>query len=160
LRGILNSGHTKAAAYVIRTVEISGEHVAKRFSTWAPKAIATIGDLADTLADRSITINMQRKRGDQHVERLRRRDNAEFAQLRRMALRWANDNTEAISERALILPPEATHALICVDNDGNGVGQRAAHDVAERWLAEGRRVRVAIPPEPDTDFNDVLTTAG
>jgi putative DNA primase/helicase len=97
LRGILNSGHTRAAAHVVRTVEISGEHVAKRFSTWAPKAIATIGDLADTLADRSITINMQRKRGDQHVERLRRRDNAQFARLRQMALRWVNDNTEALS---------------------------------------------------------------
>jgi hypothetical protein len=27
-----------------------------------------------------------------------------------------------------------------------------------RWLAEGRRVRIAIPPEPGTDFNDVLTS--
>jgi putative DNA primase/helicase len=26
LRGILNSGHTKAAAHVIRNVEINGEH--------------------------------------------------------------------------------------------------------------------------------------
>jgi putative DNA primase/helicase len=109
LRGILNSGHTRAAAYVIRTVEISGDHVAKRFSTWAPKAIAAIGNLADTLADRSITINMQRKRGDQHVERLRRRDNAEFAQLRRMALRWVNDNTEALSAGGRQLAPVVRH---------------------------------------------------
>jgi hypothetical protein len=28
--------------------------------------------------------------------------------------------------------------------------------VAERWLAEGRRVRLAMPPEPGSDFNDVL----
>jgi putative DNA primase/helicase len=35
LRGILNSGHTKAAAYVIRNVEINGEHKPRRFSTWA-----------------------------------------------------------------------------------------------------------------------------
>ena len=38
LRGILNSGHTKAAANVIRNVD----HKPRRFSTWAPKAIATI----------------------------------------------------------------------------------------------------------------------
>ena len=62
--------------------------------------------------------------------------------------------------RALILPAEATHVLICADHDANNIGQRAAHDAAERWLTEGRRVRIAIPPEPDTDFNDVLTTAG
>jgi putative DNA primase/helicase len=49
MRGILNSGHTKAAAHVIRNVEINGEHKPQRFSTWAPKAIATIRALADTL---------------------------------------------------------------------------------------------------------------
>src|SRR5262249_6306993 len=49
LRGILNSGHTKAAAHVIRNVESNGEHRPQRFSTWAPKAIATIRELADTL---------------------------------------------------------------------------------------------------------------
>ena len=33
MRGILNSGHTKAAAHVIRNVEVSGEHKPRRFST-------------------------------------------------------------------------------------------------------------------------------
>ena len=56
----------------------------------------------------------------------------------------------------LRLPPEATHIVICADHDANGVGERAAHDAAERWLAEGRRVRVAKPPKSDSDFNDVL----
>jgi putative DNA primase/helicase len=61
LRGILNSGHTKTAASVIRTVEINGEHKACRFSTWAPKAIATIRSLADTLEDRAVVVQLQRK---------------------------------------------------------------------------------------------------
>lgn len=58
--------------------------------------------------------------------------------------------------RAVVLPPQATMVLICVDNDANGVGQRAARDAADRFLAEGRRVRLAIPPNPGTDFNDLL----
>jgi hypothetical protein len=58
--------------------------------------------------------------------------------------------------RALVLPPEIEHVLIAADNDANGVGQRAAHDAAARWSAEGRHVRIALPPEPDTDFADVL----
>jgi putative DNA primase/helicase len=58
--------------------------------------------------------------------------------------------------RALILPPEASHVVVCADNDLSGVGQRAAHDAAARWLAEGRRVRFAIPPHAGTDFNDLL----
>jgi putative DNA primase/helicase len=97
IRGILNSGHTRASAHVIRTVEIGGEHRAKRFSTWAAKAIATIGSLAHTLADRSITILIQRKTQDQKVERLRRRDNSHFAELRRKAARWAQDASEALT---------------------------------------------------------------
>jgi putative DNA primase/helicase len=62
--GILNSGHTRASAFVIRVVEFAGEHVAKRFSTWAAKAIAGIGSLADTISDRSIILVMQRKTRD------------------------------------------------------------------------------------------------
>jgi hypothetical protein len=62
--------------------------------------------------------------------------------------------------RRLILPAEATHLVICVDNDGNGVGQRDSYEAAQQWLAEGRRVRVAVPPEMDSDFNTVLTAAG
>src|SRR5262249_16002423 len=58
--------------------------------------------------------------------------------------------------RSLILPPEATNVIICADHDANGTGERAAHEAAARWLAEGRRVRIALPPEPGTDFNNVL----
>jgi phage/plasmid primase-like uncharacterized protein len=58
--------------------------------------------------------------------------------------------------RALALPCEATHVVICADHDASGIGQRAAQDAAQRWLAEGRRVRIATPPEPDTDMADVL----
>jgi putative DNA primase/helicase len=46
--------------------------------------------------------------------------------------------------------------VICADNDANGVGQRAATDAAERFLAEGRRVRIALPPKSGLDFNDLL----
>src|SRR5499427_8888112 len=92
LRGILNSGHTKAAAYVIRNVEINGEHKPSRFSTWAPKAIATIRELADTLEDRAVVLTLQRKPRTAKVERLRKRDSAEFAVLRQKAARWAADN--------------------------------------------------------------------
>jgi putative DNA primase/helicase len=56
----------------------------------------------------------------------------------------------------LILPRDATHVVICADHDASATGERAAHDAAARWLAEGRRVRVAMPPEPGADFNDVL----
>jgi len=68
---------------------------------------------------------------------------------------WAALSAPGI--RALVLPREATHIVICADNDASGTGQRAASDAAARWLSEGRRVRIAIPPHSGTDFNDVLT---
>jgi putative DNA primase/helicase len=58
----------------------------------------------------------------------------------------------------LILPPLSTAAtvIIAADNDINGVGECAARTAAQRWLAEGRRVRIAIPPMPGSDWNDAL----
>ena len=94
LRGILNSGHTKAAANVIRNVD----HKPRRFSTWAPKAIATIGTLADTLEDRAVVVRLQRKPPGATVERLGRRDNADFAALRSQAARWAADNFDKLAD--------------------------------------------------------------
>ncbi|HMF25571.1 MAG TPA: DUF3631 domain-containing protein [Pseudolabrys sp.] len=96
LRGILNSGHTKVAANIIRSVEVNGEHKPRRFSTWAPKAIATIRSLADTLEDRAIIVQLQRKLPGAKVERLRRRDNEWCAALRSQAARWAADNFEKL----------------------------------------------------------------
>jgi putative DNA primase/helicase len=92
MRGVLNSGHTKAGANVVRMVETNGEHVAQRFSTWAPKAIALIKGLPDTLTDRSVVLRLMRKPPGSKVERLRKRDSDEFKALRSQASRWAADH--------------------------------------------------------------------
>jgi len=67
---------------------------------------------------------------------------------------WAALSANGI--RSLVLPPGVCNVLIAADNDASGAGERAARDAAKRWLGEGRRVRIATPPEPGTDFNDVL----
>ena len=58
---------------------------------------------------------------------------------------------------ALILPAIVRLVIILADNDANGAGERAAYAAAYRWLREGRRVRIAMSPEPGTDFNDMLS---
>jgi len=67
---------------------------------------------------------------------------------------WAALSTPGMV--ALILPPAVREVVILADNDHNGAGERAAYTAADRWLGEGRRVRIAIPPKPGTDFADVL----
>jgi putative DNA primase/helicase len=52
------------------------------------------------------------------------------------------------------LGPARSRALKSANADG--VGQRAANAAAERFLAEGRRVRIAFPPTSGLDFNDLL----
>jgi phage/plasmid primase-like uncharacterized protein len=71
---------------------------------------------------------------------------------------WAALSTSGLM--ALILPPVVHTVIILVDNDLNGAGERAARTVAQRWVAEGRSVRLAIPPITGTDFNDVIMGRG
>jgi hypothetical protein len=74
---------------------------------------------------------------------------------------WAALCADGIRE--LQLPPEAVDIVIGADNDGNGVGLRAAEDAAERFVREARRVQIMLPPRPQgvdkVDFNDVLLGA-
>src|SRR5262249_26279091 len=95
LRGVLNSGHRRATAVTVRCVGDDLEP--KTFSTWCAKAIALIGKLPGTLADRSIKVALRRKGRAERVERLRHtRLGNETAELQRKAARWATDNVNAL----------------------------------------------------------------
>ena len=104
LRGVLNSGHTRDTAHVIRVVENGGDYQPKEFSTWAPKALASIGRLAATLRDRAIILPMKRRKPDEKVTKLRVDDAPQFLMLRRQAKRWAEDNVETLKQKRPALP--------------------------------------------------------
>lgn len=97
LRGVLNSGHCRASAQVIRTA--GEDHEPRAFATWAPKAIATIGKLHPTISSRSILIEMKRLAAGEHVEPLRGDRLQQFQHLKRKAWRWAQDHARTL-ERA------------------------------------------------------------
>src|SRR5262249_53488334 len=67
---------------------------------------------------------------------------------------WAALSTSGMV--ALRLPPIVRTVVILADHDRSGAGERAARTAAQRWLAEGRQVRIAMPPELGTDMADVL----
>ena len=90
---MLNSGHKRGAAYVLRTV--GDDHEPHRFSTWCPMAVALIGNLHPTLASRSIPVELQRLRRGEKVEPFRS-EKAPYANLARKAARWALDNIDAL----------------------------------------------------------------
>ena len=64
---------------------------------------------------------------------------------------WAALSTSGF--RGLDLP-EAVRAVIVLA-DGDDPGEAAARAGARRWMREGRRVRIARPPQ-GLDFNDLL----
>jgi putative DNA primase/helicase len=144
MRGILDSGHTKTAAYVIRNVEVNGEHKPRRFSTWAPKAIATIRSLADTLEDRSVVLQLQRKSKAASVARLRRRDNDEFASLRSRAARWAADTLSKLTDPDPDIPDALNdraadnwRPLLAIADLAGGAWPKRARDAACLLSGEG-----------------------
>lgn len=90
LRGILNSGHTRRAAHVVRTVGRDFEP--RSFTTFCPKVVAMIGELPATLADRSVIVKMRRRTPNEHVERLREDRDLGFGDVLRKLERWAVDS--------------------------------------------------------------------
>ena len=64
---------------------------------------------------------------------------------------WAALSTSGL--RTLDLPGDVREVIVLAD--GDDPGEAAARDCAWRWKREGRRVRIARPPQ-GMDFNDML----
>jgi putative DNA primase/helicase len=100
LRGILNSGHDRAAAFVYR---VEGG-VVRSFCTFAAVAVAAIGRQPPTWRDRAIDITMRRKGSAEKVEELSRVKHQQLNDLARKAARWTVDNGQALQAAAPALP--------------------------------------------------------
>ncbi len=64
---------------------------------------------------------------------------------------WAALSTSGL--RGLDLPKDVRDVIVLAD--GDEAGEAAARDCALRWKRQGRRVRIARPPQ-GMDFNDML----
>jgi hypothetical protein len=106
LRGILNSGHRKGGA----VLRVTGDDLEPRqFATFGPCAIALIGTLPPTLADRSIPVELSRRRPSEPVESYRPDRAGHLDQLARQAARWAQDNAIAVGAADPEMPEEVTN---------------------------------------------------
>jgi phage/plasmid primase-like uncharacterized protein len=70
---------------------------------------------------------------------------------------WSTLSAGGLERVILPPPPLGSDLILAADNDkpGTAAARRAAH----RFILEGRRVRIAPPPRPDSDWNDVLRGA-
>ena len=105
LRGIINSGHTRTSAQLIRTV--GDDHEPKVFSTWGAKVLCGIGKMPETIMDRGVILELRRKLPTESIQRLRHANPEKFATLCAKLARWSDDNSERVREDR----PEIPEAL-------------------------------------------------
>jgi Protein of unknown function (DUF3631) len=94
LRGLLNAGNRRDA-YVTRCV--GQNHTVQRFSVYCPKVVAGIGSMPNTIRDRSILVEMQRRKDSERVERfLFRKARPEGEKLRERISAFVSENRVTI----------------------------------------------------------------
>ena len=176
LRAILNAGHRRGAV-VSRCGDQKTGFQLKDFQVFCPKAIAAIGELPGTIADRSIPIRLRRRTRGETVERFRLRDaQAAAAPLQQALGAWAPTAVELRAARPVV--PEALNdraaegweSLFAIADLAGGEWPERARAAALALHAHGRdedslgvqlspmrvvirgdaehRVNLAIPPAP------------
>jgi putative DNA primase/helicase len=143
-RNLLNCGHTRAMAYVIRSV--GEEHEPASFNVFAAKAVAAIGRLHPTIMSRSIVVPLQRLTLSESVERLREDRLDHLAPLASRAARWALDHVEVLRTTDPDMPAELRdrHA-------DNWRPLFAIADLAGHGWAATARNAARLLDEPDSD---------
>jgi Protein of unknown function (DUF3631) len=104
LRAILNAGYTRGTP-VLRCVGEGTKQKVEAFQVFGPKALAGIGKLPDTIADRSLPIRLKRRSRTEHVDRfLLRAAPTDAAPLVSALSAWAEDNLDLLADARPELP--------------------------------------------------------
>ena len=138
LRAVINSGWTRGTS-VLRCV---GDNFEPRsFSTFCPKAVGMKGrKVPDTTFSRSIVIEMKRKKAAEHITHFRSIDDAGLQELRRRALRWAEDNAEKLEAEEPDMPPGFDNRL----GDNWQMLLAIADRAGGEWPAKARKAAAQV----------------
>jgi hypothetical protein len=112
-----------------------------------------IGHLPGTLADRSISIALKRKRADEPVESFRYDHTEELDQLARMCARWAADNIERLRQA----DPAVPASLYNRPADNWRPLLAIADLAAGEWPGRARAIAAAIVNDDDAKRVGLLT---
>lgn len=165
LRAVLNAGNRKGTK-VPRCVGPTQE--LRNFSVFCAKALAGIGDLPDTVADRSIRIRLKRKAPDEVVKRFYVRDARELAEpLYQWLLSWADRKAGDLDHARPSLPAELNDRaadsweplLAIADLAGGEWGKRAraaALDLSAHEEDERESLGIRLLADLPTVFGTVV----
>jgi len=150
LRNVLNSGHRRGG-HVLRTVAVGDDFEVRRFSTFGACAIALIGRLPNTLADRSVPIKLTRRKQNDPIASFRLDRVEHFVTLTRKLIRWTKDNAAVIAATE----PEMPTGLYNRVADNWRPLLAIATVAGGGWLARGRKAALASAGV-DTDDMSLL----
>lgn len=107
LKGLINAGHTRANAFVLRVV--GDDHTPKLFRVWGAKALAGIAldkHLPDATMSRAIVFELRRKLSHESVARLRHAEAGLFEGIAARLARFADDYAQQVRLARPTLPDE------------------------------------------------------
>jgi putative DNA primase/helicase len=162
LRGIINSGHTRATAFVVR---IAG-HEPRLFSTWGARMIALIGRLPATLEDRAIVLPMRRRAPGETVDRIRRDGlRRQCDPLRRRTGRWVAEHLPALRAADPAVPEELDdrqadnwRPLLAIADAAGGTWPALARTAARTLAGPVVEADTAAPVRLLADLRDLFAT--
>lgn len=153
LRGVLNAGHSKRTAFVLRTVPVGDDFEVRAFSVWAPTVLAAIGELPSTVMDRSVVVPLRRKAPGDRVEGLPLDFEERQGVTRRRLARWALDNVAALREATPALP---AHANDRATRQNWAALLAVAESAGEDWRERAHRAFFALTPNEGDDSLGVV----
>jgi hypothetical protein len=142
LKGMLNASH-RHDGYVTRTVGESFEP--RRFGVYAATALSGIGRLADTLADRSLPIELKRRLPGEEIKQLRVGRTGHLDELRRRITRWVTDH----GERVAGYEPAMPESLVNRQADNWFVLLAIAEVAAGDWPQRAREAALKVTAASD-----------
>lgn len=138
LRGVINAGHSRKNAYVIRCE--GDDNKPTRFNVWCAKAISGIGHLPETIKDRSIILELRRKLPHEKKQRLRHTDQSHWLKIKRQCLRWTQDHLQQIRT----IRPELPEQLNDRAQDNWESIFIIAQVASPQWLEKANHAAMAI----------------
>ena len=143
---LLNEGHAKGAT----VLRVLGDNLELReFAVFGAVAFARNGKVPDDLEQRSIVVELHRRRPDEPISELR--DSERLQELRRKCARWTEDNQAAVVDS---------------DADMGGLINRVADNwrplftiadcIGGKWPARIRQAAIALAPREADSFDTLL----
>ena len=173
IRALINAGHRRGAE-TLRCVGEGAKMDVKRFAAYCAVAMAGLGNLPDTIMDRSIVLSMRRRRPDETLEPFRARVVEPVARaLRDRLAAWSSSNVLRLSELIPVMPLGVTdrpadvwEPLIAIaDAAGSTWAERAraactaiVNTAADRGTSRGVQLLCDIRVIFDRDRRDAIPT--